>query len=440
MFSIKKEEDSALKHISFTLGSRVSLLFLNLFMGIIIARILGPNGKGLLAVIAMVGTTIINLGNLGIGKFNTYAISNKSVNKKDIISNSFWLGLIIGLIFFFIILILALKFPIFFKNIPRSYLLIYLVSLPFLFWSDFFHGILTGEQNFKKFNISHIITQIVGLIGIVLLLLVFKASVFYVVIWYMIVNIIKALLPMNFVVSGEKLSLKLNSNVLKQSLDYGLKIFLTGIFSLLILRIDLYMVNFFKGTAGSGLYSLASTFGDIFFILPFSIVTVMFPVINEEEGLKKESVAKYSRLSLIPILILALGTLLFIKPLIGFLYGQEFLLAAQPIFLLLPGLVFLSIATILSQYFLSTGYPLKLTLSWFLVTVLNIILNFIYIPQYGMIAAAITSTISYLLVFGFHYYFFYKATKMSFADIFIPKKDEIKGIFKKIKQFLSKNL
>ena len=106
MFSIK-EEGSTLNHISFTFGSRISLLFLSLLIGIIIARTLGPSGKGLLAVIAMVGTTIVNLGNLGISTFNAYAVSNKSVEKKDIISNSFWLGLIIGLIFFFIVLILA---------------------------------------------------------------------------------------------------------------------------------------------------------------------------------------------------------------------------------------------------------------------------------------------------------------------------------------------
>ena len=287
MFSIK-EEGSTLKHISFTFSSRVSLLFLNLLIGIIIARTLGPSGKGLLAVVAMVGTTAVSLGNLGIHKFNTYALSNKSIEKKDIISNSFWLGLIIGLIFFSIILILALKFPILFRNIPRSYLLIYLISLPFLFWSHFFYGILTGEQNFKKFNILHVIAQVIDLIGVILLLLVFKVDVFYVVVWYMVVNIIKALLPMKSVIFRNGLSLKFNSNIFKKSLDYGLRIFLTGIFALLILRIDLYMVNFFKGMAESGLYSLASTFGDVFFILPFSIVTVMFPKINAEDKSKKE--------------------------------------------------------------------------------------------------------------------------------------------------------
>jgi len=439
MFSIK-EEGSTLKHISFTFSSRASLLFLNLLMSIIIARTLGPAGKGLLAVIAMVGSTIIVLGNLGISKFNTYAISNKSIEKKDIINNSFWLGLIIGLIFFFIASMLAFKFPILFRNIPRSYLLIYLVSLPFLFWSNFFYGILTGEQNFKKFNILNVIAQVIDLIGVILLLLVFKVGVFYVVVWYMVVNIIKALLPMKSVIFRNGLSLKFNSNIFKKSLDYGLRIFLTGIFALLILRIDLYMVNFFKGMAESGLYSLASTFGDVFFILPFSIVTVMFPKINAEDKSKKESVAKYSRISFFSVLILAIGTLLFIKLFIGLLYGQEFLPSVQPILLLLPGLIFLSTATVLSQYFLSTKYPFKLTICWFLATILNIILNFIYIPQYGMIAAALSSTITYFLVFGFHYYFFYKETKMGFYDVFVPRKEEIMNIIRRIIGFLRKDI
>ncbi|MFA5722163.1 MAG: polysaccharide biosynthesis C-terminal domain-containing protein, partial [Candidatus Paceibacterota bacterium] len=108
--------------------------------------------------------------------------------------------------------------------------------------------------------------------------------------------------------------------------------------------------------------------------------------------------------------------------------------------LLLPGLIFLSTATVLSQYFLSTKYPFKLTICWFLATILNIVLNFIYIPQYGMIAAALSSTITYFLVFGFHYYFFYKETKMGFYDVFVPRKGEIMNIIKRIIGFLRKDI
>ena len=439
MFSMK-EEGSILNHISFTFGSRAMVLFLSFLTGVIVARTLGPAGKGLLAVIAMVGVTVVNLGNLGIRTFNTYIFSNENVEKNSVISNSFWAGLIIGIIFFIILSVLALNFPIFFRNIPRSYLLLYLVSLPFLFWSNFFQGILIGEQKFRKFNIFIVIAQTINLVGVILLLLVFKLDVFYVVIWYVLVNIINALLPMGSVFIRNGLHLRLNLEVLKQALSYGVRIFLTGIFSLLILRIDLYMVNFFKGMAESGLYSLASTFGDVFFILPFSIVTVMFPKINAEDKSKKESVAKYSRISFFSVLILAIGTLLFIKLFIGLLYGQEFLPSVQPILLLLPGLIFLSTATVLSQYFLSTKYPFKLTICWFLATILNIILNFIYIPQYGMIAAALSSTITYFLVFGFHYYFFYKETKMGFYDVFVPRKEEIMNIIKRIIGFLRKDI
>jgi O-antigen/teichoic acid export membrane protein len=439
MFLIK-EEGSVLNHISFTFGSRAMVLFLSFLTGVIVARTLGPAGKGLLAVIAMVGVTVVNLGNLGIRTFNTYIFSNENVEKNSVISNSFWAGLIIGIIFFIILSVLALNFPIFFRNIPRSYLLLYLVSLPFLFWSNFFQGILIGEQKFRKFNIFIVIAQTINLVGVILLLLVFKLDVFYVVIWYVLVNIINALLPMGSVFIRNGLHLRLNLEVLKQALSYGVRIFLTGIFSLLILRIDLYMVNFFKGMAESGLYSLASTFGDVFFILPFSIVTVMFPKINAEDKSKKESVAKYSRISFFSVLILAIGTLLFIKLFIGLLYGQEFLPSVQPILLLLPGLIFLSTATVLSQYFLSTKYPFKLTICWFLATILNIILNFIYIPQYGMIAAALSSTITYFLVFGFHYYFFYKETKMGFYDVFVPRKGEIMNIIKRIIGFLRKDI
>jgi len=437
---IDKENNSVLNNISFTFGSRIIILLLSLLIGIIIARTLGPYGKGLLAVIAMIGTVVLSLGNLGIGAFNTYVISNKSVEKKDIIGNSFWLGLIIGIICFLVILIFAFGSPIIFRNIPRSYLLIYLLSLPFVFWSNFFGAILTGEQKFRKLNIFTVITYIINLIGIILLLLVFKLDVFYILIWYVFVSIINTLFLMGFIFLTDGIHFNFNLQLLKKALNYGFKICLVGIFSFLILRIDLYMVNFFKGATEAGFYSLVSSFGDIFFILPFSIATVIFPKINIEDKTRKESIAKYSRISLLLVFLMAIGALLFIRPVIGLLFGEEFLASARPIILLLPGLIAWSVAGILGQYFFSIGYPLKLTIGWFLVAVLNIILNFIYIPQYGMAAAALSSTITYVLALGFHYYFFNKETGMGFYDVFVPRLAEIKGIFERVRGFLRKNI
>ncbi len=438
--SITKENNSVLNNISFTFGAKIIILFLSALAGIIIARTLGPYGKGLLAIIVMIGTAALTLGNLGIGGFNNYAISNKSVERKDIIGNSFWLGLIIGIICFLVILVLVFNFPIFFRNIPRSYLLFYLLSLPFFFWSNFFSSILTGEQKFRKINIFTIIAQIINLIGVILLLLVFKLDVFYVLLWYILVNIISALLPMGFIFLLDGFHFNFNLELLKKALNYGFKIFLAGIFYLLILRVDLYMVNFFRGATEAGFYSLASSFGDVFLILPFSIVAVIFPKINAEKKLKKRSIAKYSRISLFLVFLIAIGTLLFIKSLIGLLYGQIFLPSVRPIIFLLPGLIAWSVITVLSQYFFSIGYPLKFTICWFLVAVLNIILNFIYIPQYGMIAAALSSTVTYLLALGFHYYFFNKETGLGFYDVFVPRKDEIKDIFNRVMGFLRKNV
>jgi O-antigen/teichoic acid export membrane protein len=437
---ITKENNSVLNNISFTFGARIITLLLTVLIGIIIARTLGPSGKGLLAVITMVVTVILQLGNLGIIAFNTYAISNKSVKKENIIGNSFWAGLIIGAISFVVVGFFAFYFPLFFRNIPRSYLLVYLLSSPFILWLGFFNAILIGKQKFRKLNIFIIIGQVINLIGVASLLLVFKLDVFYVLAWYVLINIINALLPMSFVFLTDGLHLNLNLSVLKKSLNYGFKIYLASIFAFLILRVDLYMVNFFKGMAEAGFYSLASTFGNTFFILPLSIITVIFPKINTQDKLKKESIAKYSRITLFLVFLVAIGVLLFIKLVIGLLYGQAFLPSVQPIILLLPGLIAWSIVAVLAQYFASIGYPLKITISWFLVAVLNVVLNFIYIPQYGMIAAALSSTACYVLALCFHYYFFNKETGLGVYDVFVPRKAEIKDIFDRVKGFLRKNI
>jgi len=425
-----------LNNIFSTFTSRIIATGLGLVLTILIARILGPEIKGYLSVIFLIGTICLLLGALGINSFNIYLASKDKTKIKNLYANSFWFSLVMSSLCIGVILVLYQFFPSIFRNIPPKHLFIYLFSLPFLFLSSIISPILAGEQKFKLYNFFIIFVPFLNLTLIGFLLLFRLYNLKYLVAAYSLTNIIIGLLTLILVKPREQNNLTFDLDLFKQSLNYGLKIYLASIFAVLVLKVDLYMVNFFRGATEAGLYSLVSSSGDIFFLLPYSIAFILLPKITPQEHEDKvHSVSRYFRFTFYLSLILAVGVALFIKPVVIFLFGQRFVPSAETITIILPGLICWSLVTILGQYFAATSYNVKIIIGWIIAFLLNIILNFIYIPQFGMKAAAVTSDIAYLFILIYIFILFKKETKVSLKVLLKPLPYDFKKTIIYLKSF-----
>jgi O-antigen/teichoic acid export membrane protein len=332
-----------LNSIFSTFTSRIIAAGLFLVLSILIARVLGPAIKGYLSVISLIGSVCLLSGALGINSFNIYLAAKDKNKIKNLFANSFWFSLVMSLICIGLIFIFYQFFPLIFRNIPPKHLFIYLFSLPFLFFFNIITPILAGEQKFKLYNFFTIFYPFLNLIFIALLLLSHFQSLKFLVAAYSLTNIIIGLLTLILIKPHDQKNLQFDFELFKQALNYGLKIYLATIFAVLVLKVDLYMVNFFRGATEAGLYSLVSSSGDIFFLLPYSIAFIILPKItSQEDNDKAHSISRYFRFTFYLSLILAVGVALFIKPTIQLLYGPTFLSSAETIIIILPGLIILS--------------------------------------------------------------------------------------------------
>ena len=407
--------------------SRILATVFSVILSILISRLLGPFVKGQLAVIALIGSVCVLLGNFGLGSFNMYLVSKDRTKTEKLYVNSLWFSLAMSFISLIAIFILTKLFPSLLTNIPPKHLLIYLVSLPFLFLYQIILPLLAGEQKFKLYNFVTAIYPLLNLVFIGFLLFFHFPNLKYLVAAYSVTNIIIGILTLILAKPSKIENFKFEKNLFQQALDYGLRIYLATIFSTLVLKADLYMVNFFRGPAEAGLYSLVSSFGDVFFLLPYSLAFIILPKITPlEDKDKASSVAKYFAITLYLSLVLALGVLLLIKPVVKLLFGPVFLASAETIIILLPGLICWALVSILGQYFAATKYHAKIIIGWFLAFLLNIILNYLYIPQFGIKAAAVTSDIAYFFILVYLFILFKKETKVSLRTIFIFPKSYIK--------------
>jgi len=174
---------------------------------------------------------------------------------------------------------------------------------------------------------------------------------------------------------------------------------------------DRYILEFFRGAWEVGIYSASYAIGEKSILFLVSLFTLSAgPIamsIWEKEGEEKSRIfnTNLTRYFLLICLPVTIGLSVLAKPILDILTGQEYFMG----YTVLPFIalsIFLNGSTIGFGnglgYFKKTKY-----IMWPLIIggLVNIGLNFIFIPKYGYIAAAITTLIGYIVMVGLEIYF-----------------------------------
>ena len=112
-------------------------------------------------------------------------------------------------------------------------------------------------------------------------------------------------------------------------------------------------------------------------------------------------------------------------PILWVLYGPAALPAYMPLLVLVPGSVLWGAAVIISYWFIGTDRFLTLTMIGLGVAGANLALNFIFVPEYGMVAAAVSSSLCYgvhLTVFAL---WVRAAERISPARFLVPGREDL---------------
>jgi O-antigen/teichoic acid export membrane protein len=111
-------------------------------------------------------------------------------------------------------------------------------------------------------------------------------------------------------------------------------------------RLDVAMLPAFVSAASVGLYSVATNVSLIVYTMANTFAGLVLPSAarDPQRGTLKVIGSLYATVAIAALLALALA--LFARPLIGFVYGDDFREAADPLRLLLPGAVLFAGASI----------------------------------------------------------------------------------------------
>jgi O-antigen/teichoic acid export membrane protein len=191
----------------------------------------------------------------------------------------------------------------------------------------------------------------------------------------------------------------LNILMVKDLLKYGGQLYVGGIFAYLNIYLVQFFVLRFLTPIQMGYYTVAQQNSLLFQKFTDAISVFFFPLIsktNQNADIVDITLKAFRTilLLLMPCLLLAF---LFLKPVIMFTYGKDYLESLIPILIILPGITLSTSTSPISIAFQASGKP-HLTYIALLVPVLTqLVLLFILVPMYGINGAAACFSIGCVL-------------------------------------------
>ncbi len=420
----------------YNFSTRILLAVLSLANGIILARVLNPNGRGLYSLVALVMAMLFLAGNFGLNSSTIYYSAKEETDKPRLFSNSLVICLLLPVVLGLAFLLLAPLFDRVLSGMPYKYLLISLSALPFYFLYNIFNGILLGTNRIKEYNFVRLVEGSALLIFILFTLYVLKLELKGAVLSWWCSIFLAGLLPVSLVYYKTRFKFKFYPVQFKETAKYGLKSYFTNLSQFFNYRLDMFIVSYFTGFSGVGIYAVAVSLGEILWFLPGSMALLLLPrtsaTSNEERNSFTPAVC---RITFTFTLFAGILLFLFAGALIKLLFGEKFLPAVLPLLFLLPGTLIYSVQTILASDISGRGKPEYNTYISFFGLAVTLILDLLLIPGRGVSGAALASTVSYIITTVSTVIIFMRMSGSNLSSLLLLKRRDIEYFKKNIRSF-----
>lgn len=362
-------------------------------------RVLGPDNIGIYSYIYSVFSYLLMISTLGINMYGRREIAynkDNATEKSKIVYELLLIKLILTIIvtisFYFVI------------GIEGNYKLYYLLMLPDLILNIFdLSWFYQGIEEFKKISIVNFADRILEVISI----FVFVKQKTDLVNFFIITAIFDILPIITFIIISKKYlkKVKINTLNIKRHVKMCIILFIPQIFIQAYTVLDKIMLgNLNPNISEVGYYEYSYKIVLLAFQLIKAFIVVMIPVISYESKNKNTTkIKKYMNESVKIVNFIAIpvifGIIAVSDNLVLVVFGNEYLRMQSLIKLLIICILPMGLTTIIGdQYLVSIKKEKQFSIYIFIGSIINIVLNYILIPKYSSIGAAIATIITEMFV------------------------------------------
>jgi len=369
---------------------------------------------------------VFSFANLGLPQANIYLVGRKMREAKTVLGNALVMVAILGLLS--VIILNALKdtaLRTVLKGLPPEYWWALMLLIPTLLVDGIMLSILRARQRFDLFNLRRLGTPVLMLIGLVIALVVIKGGLTAVVGAYVAVTVLMAILSLVLTGREVPLTLAFDRKLIGESFRFGIKSYLQNLVGNLNYRLDVYLLAFFLTPAQVAFYGVATSLAEVAWYIPNSVGVVLFPRLSNAPTEQVHQItAKACRNTLAITGLIVMGMLAVSWFLVPLVYGPAYRATVPPLLILLPGVLFMGLYKVLSRNFTSRNQQQVSILALSVALTLNAVLDLLLIPQWGVVGAAVASTVGYTAAGVVLLAFFLRDSRLPWQKVLLPVKDE----------------
>lgn len=375
------------------LAEQLLRILSGVFVGIYVARYLGPEQFGILSYVLAISAFILSVARLGMDAVLVRELVNNPERNNQLMGTAFWLVLLAALACY---LVAALGISLM-DEVTSIKAYAYIVSA-----SAFFTSFLVVDYFFQsqiKAKYSAICkTLTLLLVSMLKLGLIFAGAELF---WFVMASLLDHVLLAAFlvfaVVKTRDLSFfkKFSLDAAKSMLKSAWPMVLSSVAVLIYMRIDQVMIRNMLSLHEVGIYSAAVKIYESWIVLPYIISISFLPAIvrlkQSDEISYQHRLTQLFRLVIWMSVAAAIVVSLISEPLMVLAFGEEYRASAAVVDIVMWTAVFASIGSVSARYFNVEKMEKKIALRTVLAAVVNVALNLALIPIYGIKGAAIAT-------------------------------------------------
>jgi O-antigen/teichoic acid export membrane protein len=423
----KLKRQRLLKDMLGMLGTRIVWSAMGVLSGVVLARWLGPENRGILALVLLIPSTVVTVVKFGVSQANVYTINRQQVSVDRVASNSLVMAAVLGTVSALCVWMFREDLSSsFLRDVPDWALALALLRVPMLLLDNYLFSILQATGKFGIYNVRLLMSEATRLVLVLLALVVFDLGLVAVVLIYTgvwIMNIVWLLITMGKEI---RFSLSLDLKLLRETLSFGARSYAQTLTTHFLQRISFYMVSYYLGAAHVAFYAIALRFTEMVLEIPQAVGLVLYPrlaALPEDEI--HRLTAQACRRTLMITAPAAL-TLALVGPwVVRVWYGEAFAEAGGPLPWAALGIAMMSIYVIVTRDFTSRAKQRINTLSGLAALGSNIALNLILIPSHGVIGAAMATALSYTIGLILLLSFFLYESGVPLRALIIPTREDL---------------
>jgi len=400
------------------------------FYRIILARGLDPSSYGIFSLVVTLIGIFTTIFSLGISEALTKFISENTTDKtrtNRIFSTGAIIIFVTALTAALLMFLLSDFFAttVFNSPLATTPFRIGALALFFTLANKLYSGVLKGYQRMGLVSISNL-TEKVSKLAFTLLFFYLNFELFGAVWAYTISFFCMSTFLYFAYKHTTKLKMaKFNPETSKRLLRFGVPLLISLVASSIFGWTDTFFIGVFRTSADVGQYNAALPVVGILAMVAIALGTAMFPAISQINAKKdKEKIASIMNRSLkyaiYFILPAATGAILLAENLIILLFTTEYARSILPFKLLGIVAVFISLIAILRNFMAGMGKPKKIMQFMLIGTGLNVVLNCILIPFWGLEGAAIATIISVATLTGLMFVYSRKLVRIRTKFLYKP--------------------